>query len=112
MTTFEGEINGIAGLQTLINNNTGLLVVKMGAKRSVIYHVSLILVAITSFLFFLYLQIGFMAFFILLICIPLFSHIKKVLSVKEDFKRFDPELKKVALTTFLISIFISIIINL
>jgi len=31
MTTFEGEINGIAGLQTLINNNTGLLVVKMGA---------------------------------------------------------------------------------
>ena len=29
---FEGEIDGISGLQTLINENPGLLVVKMGAS--------------------------------------------------------------------------------
>jgi thiol-disulfide isomerase/thioredoxin len=31
MSIFEGEINGISGLQTLINENPGILVVKMGA---------------------------------------------------------------------------------
>jgi thiol-disulfide isomerase/thioredoxin len=32
MEMFEGEIDGISGLQTLINENPGLLVVKMGAS--------------------------------------------------------------------------------
>lgn len=32
MSIFEGEINGISELQTLINENPGILVVKMGAS--------------------------------------------------------------------------------
>ena len=31
MATFKGEIDGISGLQKLIDENPGLLVIKMGA---------------------------------------------------------------------------------
>ncbi len=84
------------------------LVVKLGAQTSRKYHFFLIfgaMVAILCYSLIVYSKPLDLLF--LIAFIPLFIHIRKVAIVKEP-KLLDPELKKVALTTFLLSILFSL----
>jgi len=79
------------------------LVVKLGAEKAKKYHYSLILIALLAQLFFIlltknyWLSLAFIAF------VPLLVHLKTVAenTIPKD---LDPELKKVALSTFLFSL--------
>lgn len=80
------------------------LVVKMGDKLSKSYHYSLILVAMLCFLVFSVLTAnGFTDFIYVFAFIPLLLHLKRVIQNKNP-ALLDPELKILALTTFLISV--------
>ena len=79
------------------------LVVKIGLKNAKKYHISLLFISLLSLVIFSILN---QKYGILLGClplIPLVKHIKFVLS-NEIPSAFDPELKKVAITTFFVSI--------
>jgi len=87
-------------------SNKNTLVVKLGFNRAKFYHVGLIMFALTSFLAFFNFELKGLIFalpFILLLI-----HLKKVVQVLDP-KDFDPELKKVALSTFLLSVFFAIV---
>ena len=87
-------------------SNKNTLVVKLGFNRAKFYHVGLIMIALTSFLAFFNFELKGLIFalpFILLLI-----HLKKVVQVLDP-KDFDPELKKVALSTFLLSVFFAIV---
>ncbi|RZS93909.1 1,4-dihydroxy-2-naphthoate octaprenyltransferase [Aquimarina brevivitae] len=84
------------------------LVVKLGLAKAKIYHLSIILIAMSSMLLFLgltYQRISDLLF--LLAYIPLAFHLKKVYTTKNA-ALLDPELKKVALSTFLLAILFSL----
>lgn len=85
-----------------VNKNT--LAVLMGGKRIKDYHYVLILFAFAcALVYFVLKEVSWMQYLPLLAFIPLFIHLKKV---KENTSPplLDPELKKVALSTFLFSI--------
>ncbi|MDY8136207.1 1,4-dihydroxy-2-naphthoate octaprenyltransferase [Aquimarina sp. 2201CG5-10] len=84
------------------------LVVKLGIQRARTYHFSLIILAMIAMLTFLYFTYeNTMNLLFLIAFIPLLVHIRKVVVTKKS-ELLDPELKKVALSTFLLSILISI----
>ena len=89
------------------SSNKITLVVKLGKSKAKIYHFFLVLVAIISAVFFLQELNTFRYLFLIPFCI-LTLHLQKVNNTQED-KDFDPELKKVALTTFLIAIMYAVI---
>jgi len=85
-----------------VNKNT--LAVVLGEKPVKLYHASLIIVAfLTALYYFLLKQESFVDYLPLLAFIPLFLNIFKVFNNKSPVL-LDPELKKVALSTFLFSI--------
>jgi len=88
------------------------LAVILGATKSKQYHYGLLMVALLAWVSYLQLtQAKGIYYMSLLIFIPLVIHIKKVIRTKEP-AALDPELKKVALTTFVLSlIFILIAFN-
>jgi 1,4-dihydroxy-2-naphthoate octaprenyltransferase len=88
-------------------SNKITLVVKLGKSKAKIYHFFLVLLAIISAVFFLQELNIFRYLFLIPFCI-LTLHLQKVNNTQEE-KDFDPELKKVALTTFLISIMYAVI---
>ncbi len=89
------------------NSGKNTLVVKIGANAAKLYHAFLIIAGITSLVIFVlslkndFLVISFIP------CPILILHLRKVMQTKVE-KDFDPELKKVALTTFAISVFFMI----
>lgn len=84
------------------------LVVKLGINRAKKYHLSLLIVAMISMLLYLLFTYDhWMNLLFLISFIPLLIHIKKVIDTKNT-ELLDPELKKVALTTFLLSILFSL----
>ncbi len=84
------------------------LVVKLGASNAKRYHFFLIIGAMVSVLVFAILSgFRFDQYLFLLAYIPLTKHLFTV-SKNQDPKLLDPELKKVALSTFLLSILLSI----
>ena len=88
-------------------SNKITLVVKLGKSKAKVYHFFLVLLAIISAVFFLQDLNIFRYLFLIPFCI-LTLHLQKVNNTQEE-KDFDPELKKVALTTFLISIMYAVI---
>ncbi|WP_025742088.1 1,4-dihydroxy-2-naphthoate octaprenyltransferase [Aquimarina pacifica] len=89
-----------------VGKNT--LVVKLGLPLARIYHYSLLIVGMLSMTIYLFITYKSLINLVFLIAfIPLIIHIKKVVYTK-DTALFDPELKKVALTTFLLSILFSL----
>jgi 1,4-dihydroxy-2-naphthoate polyprenyltransferase len=82
------------------------LVVKMGLENAKKYHIFLLITAMLLFLVFLVL-IEASIIPIIIICIPIFFHIRTVLNAT-SYEDFDPELKKVALSTFALSLFFTI----
>jgi 1,4-dihydroxy-2-naphthoate octaprenyltransferase len=84
------------------------LVVKMGAENAKKYHFFLIITAMVSVVVFaIVCDFNFDQYLFLLAYIPLTKHLITV-SKNQDPKLLDPELKKVALSTFLLSILLSI----
>jgi 1,4-dihydroxy-2-naphthoate octaprenyltransferase len=88
-------------------SNKKTLVVMMGANAAKIYHALLIILALVCMLIFLSKGTQTTAFIGLIPFILLLLHVRKVLATKDP-KEFDPELKKVALSTFAISVLTSI----
>ena len=92
-----------------VGKNT--MIVKMGLIRGKIYHYVLLCVSFMCI-------IGFLIFYAahtvqfapLLAFIPIAVHLRKVYTIKDP-KSFDPELKKLALSTFLLSVLLYISCN-
>jgi len=85
-----------------VNKNT--LAVILGPERVKFYHLALIVIALFSTVVYLWLEFNGWPHFIPLIAfIPLLLNVIKVLKTK-DATTLDPELKKVALSTFLFSL--------
>ena len=93
-----------------VSKNT--LVVKIGSEKAVKYHFFLILTSIILLGVFMYLKKDLMGLIGILPSLILIKHLKYVKGVKNDFVKFDSELKKVAFTTFLLSITCSVFLNL
>lgn len=84
------------------------LVVKMGAAHAKNYHYFLVLAAFTSLIFFSALTFSGMDDFIYLIAfVPLLLHLRRV-KQNNDPRGLDPELKNVALSTFLLAVLFSL----
>lgn len=79
------------------------LVVKMGPNGAKVYHAFLIIFSFVALTLFIGHQAKNTLFIALIPFVILLFHLRKAMQVK-DFKDFDPELKKVALSTFFVSI--------
>ncbi len=90
-------------------SNKNTLVVQMGPNYAKFYHVILILTAILSLAIFIARQENYLLFYGMIPAIFLLFHLRKVMATTKA-EDFDPELKKVALTTFAISILTSILL--
>ena len=86
-------------------SNKRTLVVMMGANLAKMYHAILVLGALVCHILFISHQNHPIAFIGLIPFVMLLKHVRKVMSTKDP-KEFDPELKKVALGTFVLSILI------
>lgn len=84
------------------------LVVKMGLVNAKKYHYSLIIGAMVAMLLFLYFTyLSYRNLIFLIAFIPLILHLIKVIKTKNTVD-LDPELKKVALSTFLLAVLFSL----
>jgi 1,4-dihydroxy-2-naphthoate octaprenyltransferase len=83
------------------------MVVKIGPNAAKLYHALLILGALAGMTWFLFQQSKLVVFIALIPFIILLLHLRKVM-VTTDPKEFDPELKKVALSTFGIAVLFTI----
>ena len=94
------------------NSNKNTIVVKMGGRKAKIYHYLLILTAMLLMLIFaiIYNGTGFKVsqYVFLVAYFPLISHIKTVYYCSEP-RALDPQLKKLAISTFLLSIILSVV---
>jgi len=87
------------------------LVVLMGPNLAKIYHLLLILGGIASMLVYLTQIENTLAFVGMVPCFILLLHVRKVMSIKNP-ADFDPELKKVALSTFAFSVLTALFLQL
>ena len=89
-----------------VNKNT--IVVKIGGQKAKIYHYFLVISAMVLVLIFAYLKkFNFDQYLFIVAYFPLTSHLITVYKNKVP-RDLDPELKKLAITTFLLSILISL----
>lgn len=102
------NLNNMRDIESDKQSNKITVAVKLGKEKAKIYHLSLILGAIAiSFLFSLLYYSSFTNFLFFLAYIPLIGHIKAVLHAKEP-TDYDPQLKVLALTTFLFSVLLGV----
>ena len=89
-------------------SNKNTLVVKMGGANAKVYHYFLIISAMVLMLEFSYFkEFNFDQYIFVLAYIPLIKHLVTVYKNKNP-KELDPELKKVALSTFALSVLLSL----
>jgi 1,4-dihydroxy-2-naphthoate octaprenyltransferase len=97
------NLNNMRDIENDFNSSKITLAVRLGSDKAKIYHYFLVSIAIILF----FIGIGEQPLLIktiyTLVFVPLFLHLYRVFNVKEP-KQFDPELKKLALTIFFISI--------
>jgi len=86
------------------------LVVKIGLKRAIKYHIILIILPFVLLTLYCVLSGKVYGLFFLIFLIPMMIHLEKVRKTTNP-KYFDPELKKVAALTFLICLTLGIGIN-
>ena len=102
------NMNNMRDIKNDAESNKKTLVVKMGIRKSKTYHTLLIIGAIASFTTYLILEESSYIFFICLIPLPiLILNLKKVWSFKDN-RELDSELKKLALSTFLLTLLFGI----
>lgn len=105
------NLNNMRDIKNDTFSNKRTLVVLMGSNAAKFYHVFLIVGAMVSLGYFIFETKTTYGFIGLIPTIVLLFHLRKVLSVKDP-KEYDPELKKVALTTFAIALLTSLGMNL
>jgi len=86
------------------------LVVLIGGNKAKFYHAFLIIGGVISLAIFLSKQNSAVCYIGLFPSIILLIHLNKVMKIKNP-ADFDPELKKVALSTFILAVFVSIFLN-
>ena len=102
------NLNNMRDIESDKQSNKITVAVKLGKEKSKVYHLSLILGAmLISFLFSLLYYSSFTNFLFFLAYIPLIGHIKAVSHAKEP-TEYDPQLKVLALTTFLFSLLLGV----
>lgn len=86
------------------------LVVKMGGKNAKKYHATITTLALILLVVFaVVIHLSWSKYYFMLTFIPVLLHLHRV-STYEDPKQYDPELKQLALSTFLISVVLSIVL--
>ena len=106
------NLNNMRDIENDEASGKNTLVVKIGLKKAKIYHFSIILIGISTSIIFVLQSLSSPINFIFLISfIPLIIHLFKVFKNQTP-ANLDPELKKVALSTFLFSILFWVAINL
>lgn len=105
------NLNNLRDIESDRRHGKNTLVVKLGFKNGKVYHLLLLVLSFLTFLSYALLQFpeGFQ-FFFLLVFILIFVHLVKVMRAKEP-KLLDPELKKLALSTFLLSLMFYFTVN-
>lgn len=97
------NLNNMRDYQNDKRSGKQTLVVRMGPNAAKFYHMLLIIIAVLSLLLFIAKLKQPVLFACALPAALLFLHLYKVMRTQQP-KEFDPELKKVALTTFAISL--------
>ena len=89
-------------------DNKNTLVVKMGGAKAKIYHYFLVIGAMVLVIVFAILkQFQFDQYLFLLAYVPLIMHLKRVHDNKDP-RLLDPELKKLAISTFMLSVLLAL----
>jgi len=102
------NLNNMRDIDSDKQSNKITMAVILGHKRAKIYHLFLIIGAIViSFLFAILYYSSFTNFLCFLAYIPLVLHLKTVLKVKHP-SDYDPQLKILALTTFIFSLLLGV----
>ncbi|WP_047546703.1 1,4-dihydroxy-2-naphthoate octaprenyltransferase [Psychroserpens sp. Hel_I_66] len=102
------NLNNMRDLETDKSSEKITLAVKLGKEKAKIYHITLIVLAIlVSMLFSILYFSNFTIFLFYIAYIPLIIHINKVRKATSP-KDFDPQLKVLALSSFLLSVLLGI----
>jgi len=102
------NLNNMRDEESDRKSNKNTIVVKMGAKNAKVYHCFLVISAMILMLVFSYFKdFTFDQYLYVIAFIPLLKHLKTVYTNKNP-KELDPELKKVALGTFALSVLLSL----
>jgi 1,4-dihydroxy-2-naphthoate octaprenyltransferase len=105
------NLNNLRDVESDRNHGKNTLVVKMGFENGKKYHYILLLLSFVLMLFFYFLNFsGYSKLFYFVAYIPIVFHLKKVRATKLPVK-LDTELKKLALSTFLLSLLFYIAVN-
>ena len=102
------NLNNMRDIETDAATNKNTLALKFGAKKAKLYHYILVCVALISALVFIIITFkSWLSLLGLVAFIPLTLHLKRISTISIP-KDFDPELKKLALSTVLLAILIGI----
>ncbi len=102
------NLNNMRDIETDAATNKNTLALKFGAKKAKLYHYILVCVALISALIFIIITFkSWLSLLGLVAFIPLTLHLKRISTISIP-KDFDPELKKLALSTVLLAILIGI----
>lgn len=102
------NLNNMRDIDSDKESHKNTMAVKLGKKKSKVYHLVLIIGAmVISFLFALLYYSRISDFLCFLAYIPLTIHIKKVIKAKHP-SDYDPQLKILALTTFVFSVLLGV----
>lgn len=102
------NLNNMRDEESDRKSNKNTIVVKMGASNAKVYHYFLIISAMILILEFSYFKdFTFDQYLYAIAFFPLLKHLKTVYTNKNP-KELDPELKKVALSTFALSVLLSL----
>lgn len=102
------NLNNMRDEESDRKSNKNTIVVKIGASNAKVYHYFLIVSAMISILEFSYFKdFTFDQYLYVIAFFPLLKHLKTVCTNKNP-KELDPELKKVALSTFALSVLLSL----
>ncbi len=105
------NLNNLRDFHTDKKSNKNTVVVGLGIEKGKRYHYGLLLMAFFCMLGFLLLNFRqWKPYVCLLAFIPVFVHLHKVSGIREPVQ-FDPELKKLALSTFLLAILSYLLFN-
>ena len=99
------NLNNLRDFQSDKKSNKNTLVVKLGFKNAKRYHYGLLIASFLCMTLFMYIQMKHWYNAICMVAyLPLFNHLLKVYRTQNPLQ-FDPELKKVALSTFFLAVF-------
>ena len=102
------NLNNMRDEESDRKSNKNTIVVKMGAENAKVYHYFLVISAMILIVEFSYFKdFTFDQYLYVIGFIPLLKHLKTVYTNKNP-KELDPELKKVALGTFALSVLLSL----